>query len=317
MYNAAIIGAGQLGSRHLQGLKTASLPMKIWVIDNSEESLIIAKQRYDQVPVIGEKELFLKREVSELPKSLDFVVVATGSKPRAALIKSLLHNSNVKYMVLEKVLFPKLQEYDEIEELINRNNVKCWVNCGRRLLSYPYDIKKVLNDGKIEMLYEGTDWGLCCNSIHIIDLFMLFVNEKDYIVDTTGLYNEISESKRKGYIELYGNLQIITPHGNRLTLRCEKPENIINPLMEIKDGSNSIIVDERNKIYEYNNSVFSYQMPFQSEMTGLYADLIIKTGNCQLSSLGDSVKYHKPFIRAILDFYNNISNNNSDICPIT
>ena len=44
--NCAIIGAGQLGSRHLQGLlsyKKESL--NIFIIDPSDDSLFIAKQR--------------------------------------------------------------------------------------------------------------------------------------------------------------------------------------------------------------------------------------------------------------------------------
>ena len=317
MFQVAIIGAGQLGSRHLQGLKTASLPMKIWVIDNNEEALRVAKQRYDQVNVIGEKVLYLVDEISKLPDMLDFVVVATGSKPRAAVIKALLLHSQIKYMILEKVLFPRLHEYDEIGEIIKENKVKCWVNCGRRLLSYPYDIKNLLTDGVLTMKYEGTDWGLCCNSIHIIDLFMLLVNENDYIVDTTRLYEEVYNSKRNGYIELYGIIQIITPKGSRLLLRCEKPENRIVSKMEIVDGKTFIKVDESLKQYSLGDSIFSYKMPFQSEMTGTYADLIIKTGHCELSTFDESVKYHKPFIRAILNFYNKINGTQSDMCPIT
>ena len=49
MYNIAIIGAGQLGSRHLQGLKLAKLPIKIQVVDSSAESLAVAKSRYEEV----------------------------------------------------------------------------------------------------------------------------------------------------------------------------------------------------------------------------------------------------------------------------
>ena len=49
MYNIAIIGAGQLGSRHLQGLKLAQLPMRIEIVDSSEKSLETARERYDQI----------------------------------------------------------------------------------------------------------------------------------------------------------------------------------------------------------------------------------------------------------------------------
>lgn len=54
MYKVAIIGADQLGSRHLQGLKTAVSPLSISVVDSSNESLQIAKERYDTVQAVGE-----------------------------------------------------------------------------------------------------------------------------------------------------------------------------------------------------------------------------------------------------------------------
>lgn len=46
MYKIAVIGAGQLGSRHLQGLKLSKLKSDIWVVDNNPNSLQIAQQRY-------------------------------------------------------------------------------------------------------------------------------------------------------------------------------------------------------------------------------------------------------------------------------
>ena len=54
MYKVAIIGAGQLGSRHLQGLKVAASPLEITVMDSNEDSLKVAKERYDTVTAIGE-----------------------------------------------------------------------------------------------------------------------------------------------------------------------------------------------------------------------------------------------------------------------
>ena len=118
MYNVAIIGAGQLGSRHLQAMKTASSSLNIWVMDNHEESLKVAKQRYDEIPMIGEKSIEYVGSIDLLPQQLDLVIVATGSKPRASIVKKLLECSKVKYLVLEKVLFPQISDYEEIENLL-------------------------------------------------------------------------------------------------------------------------------------------------------------------------------------------------------
>ena len=44
-----IAGAGQLGSRYLQGLANCQNNLNIFVLDISEQSLQIAKQRWEQV----------------------------------------------------------------------------------------------------------------------------------------------------------------------------------------------------------------------------------------------------------------------------
>ena len=317
MYNAAIIGAGQLGSRHLQALKTSSLPFHIWVMDNNEESLNVAKQRYDQVAAIGEKEIELVQEISQLPKKLDFVVVATGSKPRAAIVKGLLNHCHVKNMILEKVLFPRLEDYDEIGQLINEKGVKCWVNCARRLFGVYNHVKDTLSGAPIDMKYEGTEWGLCCNSIHIIDLFMFFTGEEEYVLDTSEIIPVIEDSKRNGYIEFYGTLKIRTPKGSTLILTCSKEAVEKNLCICIKDGANVIEIDEANSLLSMNGKQSSYRLPYQSETTGTYADIIMKMGYIPLSTFEMSVKYHKEFISKMLEFYNSLLETKTDLLPIT
>ena len=48
-YSIAVIGAGEVGSRHLQALALLKRPVKIFVVDPSNESLRIAKERFQQV----------------------------------------------------------------------------------------------------------------------------------------------------------------------------------------------------------------------------------------------------------------------------
>lgn len=45
MKNIAIIGAGQLGSRHLQALAQVNADVILHIVDPSEQSLEVSKQR--------------------------------------------------------------------------------------------------------------------------------------------------------------------------------------------------------------------------------------------------------------------------------
>ena len=57
MNNICIIGAGQLGSRHLQALKMVLQPLLITVVDPSSESLKMAEERYQAAAGSGNHQL--------------------------------------------------------------------------------------------------------------------------------------------------------------------------------------------------------------------------------------------------------------------
>lgn len=89
MKTILIAGAGQLGSRHLQGVKTSKHQLDIWVYDLSEESLKVAEERYNQVESDNKTAHFVT-SIDLVPAEIDIVIVASSSKPRAAIIKSIL-----------------------------------------------------------------------------------------------------------------------------------------------------------------------------------------------------------------------------------
>jgi predicted dehydrogenase len=313
MKAVAIIGAGQLGSRHLQGLKTANNELAIYVMDQSSDSLKLADDRYNQVDDNGfAKEVHFVTSMDMLPTDLDVVIIATGSIPRAMLTKLLLSHSKVKYLILEKILFPRLAEYEEIKEVIIRENVKAWVNCPRRLFAY-YQKLNALIDSPFEMTVDGSNWGLCCNSIHLLDIFLYLAKENEYSVtlDVTSL----EESKRKGYIEMMGSFYFTTPKGSKLNLHCSKDEKIYGGW--IKSDKYDIVIDKKNMKLVINGEeepIFSYP---NSQLTGKVVDQLLLNGDCGLTRFEESCKYHKPIIDAILNEYNRLTGNKGDLCPIT
>ena len=317
MYQVAIIGAGQLGSRHLQGLKGAASPLAITVMDSSKDSLQVSKERYEAVTAVGEKSIEYVTSINELPKDFDLVIVATGSKPRATIIKSLLDNCSVKYLVLEKVLFPTLNDYKEIETLLTVKQVRCWVNCPRRMFGMYKQIKETIDTSKpLYMTNAGEDWGLCCNAIHMIDLFMYLTEETTYSVETNFLNNEIEESKRGGYIEMTGKLKISTPKGNELTLISEK--NFTGEKNFLIENGDYLYTISEGEGFWLKNKKYGYSIPYQSQLTGVLADEILKTGGCSLTPYSLSALYHKPFIETMLAKYNAIQETpDNKLLPIT
>ena len=313
MKAVAIIGAGQLGSRHLQGLKAAKNELAIYVMDQSSDSLKLAEERYNQVGDNGfTKEVHFVTSMNMLPTDLEVVIIATGSIPRAMLTKALLDHSNVKYLVLEKILFPRLSEYGEIQEVIRNKNVKAWVNCPRRLFAYYQKLHGMI-DSPFEMTVDGSNWGLCCNSIHLLDIFLYLAKENEYTVTLD--VSSLEESKRRGYIEMMGSFYFTTPKGSKLNLHCSKDEKIYGGW--IKSEKYDIVIDKKNMKMIVNGAeetILSYP---NSQLTGKVVDQLLLNGDCGLTRFEESCKYHKPIIEAILNEYNKLTGNKGDLCPIT
>ena len=106
-----LAGAGQLGSRYLQGMVTYGHALDVWVYDPSIASLARAEQRWREVtPSTSEHTVQYVSEISGLPESLDLVIVATTADVRASVVAQVAQHARVSNWVLEKVLAQSLDE---------------------------------------------------------------------------------------------------------------------------------------------------------------------------------------------------------------
>lgn len=316
--NIAIIGAGQLGSRHLQGLKKAQIPMNIYVLDASEESLAICEQRYNE---IAENELvetvLFTTQWETLPDNIDIAIVATGSKPRCAIIHELVEKHHCRQLILEKFLFPKMSQYDEISQLFQKYEVKAWVNCTRRYFSCYQQLRALLiNDGPMQFVFEGKNWGLCCNSIHFIDLFSFLGGIDRIQFDCSGIDPILYESKRHGYIEMTGTINGVTDNQSSIQISSYADSVGIGKMIiesqhhivEIFEGQNRMIVDGEER---------KMNIPFQSEITGSFIEELLRNHKLAIPSYEESALLHQQILPYFQDIYNKITDTQSDLCPIT
>jgi hypothetical protein len=317
MNNILIAGAGQLGSRHLQGVKTSKYEMDIWVYDLSLDSLKIAEDRYKQVESPNKKDVHFVTNLNDVPKNLDIAIVASSSKPRYSIVTQLLASHNVKYMILEKFLFPRLSDYVEIGKLLIEKGVKTWVNCPRRMWDGYNYIKSIINGKQpIEYTFAGGEWGMCCNTIHFIDIFMMLNGEDSFIVDLNNLDKEVVDSKRPGYVEVHGTELFYTNNGSKLSLSSTKSFDGI-PHVVISNDGNLIEYFEGTGEIKINGFPKKVNVHYQSGLTGILIDELLDTGSCRLASYAQSSKYHVAYLSQIAPFINKIKGWTSDSCPIT
>lgn len=322
----AIVGAGQLGSRHLQGVLKSDLQLQVFVIDLNHESLKIAAERASQIN--HNHSVTYIDSYDELPSELDLVIVATNADVRANVVRTLLSKVLVVNMILEKVLFQSINDYDEIQMLLTKYKVSTWVNHPRRQFDFYQQIREVVKGHKhIEISVYGQNWGLACNGLHILDLISYLSDSKITSINTTGLDNEVHTSKRKGFIEVTGTLTGGTNTGAVFQVSSiHDSDNTVKPLsITINTPNQRFFVQEGAKctVASFNNEnhfhvqMNEHNMLFQSDLTKYLVDGILKEGTCSLPSYMEASSLHVLFIDSLLKFYKKQTNQKIERCPIT
>ena len=325
MKNIALIGAGQLGSRHLQALAKIDLPVFLQVVDPDPSALRTVQQRYLDVPLnpkVRCATFTVRPEILE--PVLDLCVVATNSDVRLQVLRDLLSTRKVNNLLLEKVVFQSAKDFREAKSLLEDHNVKCWVNCPLRMYDFYRNLKKYFpSDDPLNCEVRGGDWGLGCNAIHYIDLLAYYAEDSYCEVDSGGLDLCIHQSKRSGFIEFTGMLKVVFSGGARLnlvsiaasdepkimTLESSRAKVVIDPIKGVAKLSTG---KGKSKVQE-----IQFCVPYQSELTHLAATEIIEKGSCQLTRFDESAALHIPLLRALSKHVEKVEGRICERCPIT
>ncbi len=315
----ALIGVGGIGFRHFQGLLKIKKKYEIYLVDKSLEALEKARDESVLEMNNGVHDLFFLQDISKLPKFLNFVIIATSANNRVKLISDLLKVSTFPYLIVEKFLFNNSSDYEVASGLINSNDVKVWVNMPRRLFPIYQELHKNSYQNSLRsVLVQGGDWGMCCNSVHFLDLVQFLTGVNDISIIDSSFDAEIISSKRDGYLELTGSL------------RCQVGEVSVE-LQSIKNSKKqiticlsyvdkTIFIAEQSELYvEIANNEVKIQklhLPFQSELTGSLADQILTSGSCDLVVYEESSLAHIPLLFEFSKYAGQIINGNAH-CAIT
>ena len=313
MFNILIIGAGNIGARHLQGLINVSLKLNIWVVDSSEDSIRTAKSLWNAA---GGKQSNHKikwsKKISQEIKNLDLVILSTSSRQRTKLVNEIVSIANVNYWIFEKILVQSIEDLDLIKNKTKKSQ-GLWVNTSRRLMKNYKKFKTIFDNekGAFKIKKIGGAWGLACNSIHYIDLISWWTGENVISVNTEKLNQKWFKSKRLGYFEVTGELLIKFSKGTELILQSNldiKEESLKINL----NNKNWMIVESNNNINISENKNLNGQLELQSKLTGPMVQKILLDGICELPTFKESSQQHIIYLNAMLKHWNS-SNNCNDI----
>ena len=323
MENILLVGAGNLGSRHLQSLCKVGAKLNIDTIDLNRKSLDIAKSRALEIENSTIHNLEFFDDFSNLKSEYNFIIIASPSHVRFSIIEEIFSKINKpNNILLEKVLFQNTEHLLKSLSLFEERDCKVWVNCPRRMVPLYRRLKDDIRPSEIlSFSVKGSNWGLACNSIHYIDFFEWLSEGKVTSLSTNGLEKKVYESPRKGFVEYYGELEGFIGKDKSFSILCTKDdEQKIVVEIELKSGKlilNEIthefthLKDEKEALKE------SYNFPYQSDLTNQVWKSIQESGSCNLTPFKDAYEGNKIFIDELIQFHNNLTDEKIDNLPIT
>lgn len=298
-----LVGAGQLGSRYLQGLVKSKIPLEIWIQDPSKKSIEVAMSRLEEdfSPSYNLHQVKMISDEVVKPKIFDLAIVATSADVRPIVVAEICGDYEIKNWILEKVLAQSESGVSKILTAIGGS--PAWVNTPVHLWSLYANVRDALTKGApIDAVIENFE-GLACSSIHFIDFIARCNGSTVISIDSSGLEPSWVKSKRPGFMEVNGEL--VVKFSDKSTLR----------LIGHRDApyhyTTRIACDD--EVWEIDNyaglATSNYgiklagKCEFQSELTAQLIESIFSCGECGLPTLAESAEQHKLLLQALLEHF--------------
>ena len=291
-YKILLVGLGNIGIRHLEGILAVKKKLVIYIFDKNEiKYLDIANYLKNKKT---KHTIIYVKDILDL-KTIDLLILATDSLNRLNILEKIIKCTKIKSLLLEKVVFLDSTSFNKAIKLIKLHKIKAWVNCIRREVSFYNKLKENFKKSKFKIHYTGYKWGLASNLIHFIDLFFYFSISKN-ISYFTKFNNKKYITKRSNYHDIHGLIKIKDSYKNELILEdnIKYKKNLLK--IEINNKKyiikNNLVYLENLKLNRLNknNNLDDEKV---SVITTRFINKILKKKKINLANLEESFSYHK------------------------
>jgi predicted dehydrogenase len=324
MKHILIIGCGRIGFRHFESLLQIKKKIKITVIDNSNISLNKIKNK---VKSSLKKNISINysQKINKFFGKIDLAIISTNADVRKKIIFNLLKKNSVRNIILEKIAFQNMKDFFKVENSLRKKKINCYVNFPRREMLDYIKLKKFLSkENRINITVNGTNWGLASNAIHMLDLLSFLKNSKQIKLFSNNLEKKIYKANRQKFKEFKGSLVFINENKDTIFLNdnfYERKKNRGGIMIE-SDNFSLKIFESKNLISIINfkdnlkTTVKKFNTKFQSSLTSLYVEKILKNGKINLPTLKESENNHKIILDTFLSHLKKLKKKTTH-CPIT
>lgn len=311
-----LIGLGNIGFRHLQGLEPLAAQVSLDGMDPSQAALDRSRTQWSAYP--GSEGRFAQA-LSDVDGDPAVVILATPADGREALIEAVLADRKVGAMVIEKIAFNARASFPRMISLLEARGVRAMVNCPRRLWPrYRALAHRIGQAGSpVQMTVRGRNVGLACNGVHFIDLLQMLAGEAEVRLTQSRIADPFP-AKRDGYYEVFGVSTYGTPSGSSLDLIVEAdgPEQTEirlqfgDTVLTIVEAT-GVMSNERGEVVDVVRAVY------QSELTAQVVESLMTDEACSLPDLAASALAHGALFDALEPAFQRVGLLEGGRLPIT
>lgn len=256
-----IVGLGGMGEAHLKSIiKLKNYGIEIF--ENSFKRINFLKKKYNSHNI-----KFLK----SLPNDQKYYlsIISTNPKERFNISETLIKKNKLSYILFEKFVFLKSNEYVKILRHLKNKKVKAYVNTWAYFIIN--DLKLKLKDEKIFMNIFINSGRMLTNLIHFLSLFSLLKN--DFHLKLEDKKNiKFFRSKNISYHEMSGEVLFKSYDDSKLSIQSKNLKNKIFTIV-IKSKNNNLRINLTDDLKLRMENLISFKkktitFPLVSNITG-------------------------------------------------
>ena len=266
VHKILIVGAGNIGLRHIESLYNLSSQNKI-KIEVHAKDIKDLKYLGDKFSTENFSILFLKESETFPRTEYKLGIFSTTADIRLSELQKSLLTNVIDYVLLEKPLATTIEDLNKIEEL--NCNDKFYVNLPREYMNDYRKLKQKNLKSIRRIIIRGGAINLASNSLHFLRLI-------EWLSDSTITSLRLSKNSKKvesqylGYYELFGSFLGKTDSDCHFELSSVNNSEPISIVIEFENLKTLKCYELDSAINSIEHSIDQVKFEYQSSLTARY-----------------------------------------------
>lgn len=289
-----LIGLGNIGFRHLQGLAPLAGDIRLEGYDPAPEAQLRAETEW--VLHADAQGLFAAAPTDATASGLS--IIATSTQGREGIVLDEVRRG-ARSLLIEKVAFTQIDAFARVQATLDAVGAAAFVNTPRRLWPlYQALADQIRTAGSdMELTVSGRGLSFACNSVHFIDLLQMLSGEQAVAVVDADV-SAPWPARRPGYYEVWGAARFRTPGGAALNLSSRPEDPDTTTIALTIAGRRHVVEEASGRVINASGDLVADfgRAPYQSELSALYARPMLEGQAPALPTLAESALAHRPLL---------------------